>query len=67
MPGDDMRGSQYHWWRLEELLDERVKLIVPRDQKWMVARAIELYRRWKDHSMDLQPIMDPSARTKYAL
>jgi ADP-ribose pyrophosphatase YjhB (NUDIX family) len=66
-PGDDMRGSQYRWWRLDELVDEQVKLIVPRDQKWMAARAIDLYRLWKNQSVDLQPIMDPSARTKYTL
>ena len=66
-PGDDMRGSQYRWWRLEELLDEHVKLIVPRDQKWMAARAIELYGLWKDQMADLQPALDPSARTKYTL
>jgi ADP-ribose pyrophosphatase YjhB (NUDIX family) len=66
-PGDDMLGSQYRWWRLDELLNEQVKLIVPRDQKWMAARAIELYRLWKDQPVDLQPMMDPSARTKYGL
>lgn len=66
-PGDDMRGSQYRWWRLDELNAESVKLIVPRDQKWMAARAIELYRLWKDQSVDLQPASDPTARTKYTL
>jgi hypothetical protein len=66
-PGDDMRGSQYRWWRLNELLDDRVRLIVPRDQKWMAARAIELYRLWKDQSVELQPANEPGDRTKYAL
>jgi ADP-ribose pyrophosphatase YjhB (NUDIX family) len=66
-PGDDMCGSQYRWWGLDELNDDHVKLIVPRDQKWMAARAIELYRLWKDQSVDLQPANDPAARTKYAL
>jgi ADP-ribose pyrophosphatase YjhB (NUDIX family) len=64
-PGDDMRGSQARWWGLDELADESVRLIVPRDQKWLLQRAVELYRLWKDQSVDLQPSRDPLARTKY--
>src|SRR5262245_36029735 len=26
-PGDDMYGSQAHWWSLDELADDRVRLI----------------------------------------
>ncbi len=72
-PGDDMRGSQYRWWRLDDLASEDVRLIVPRDQKWLLARAVQLYRLWKDAPPtafappDLQPPLDPTARTKYAL
>ena len=66
-PGDDMRGSTFRWWSLDELADERVRLIVPRDQKWLVERAIGLYRLWRDQQVDLQPALDRSARTKYAL
>jgi 8-oxo-dGTP pyrophosphatase MutT (NUDIX family) len=68
-PGDDMQGSQWRWWRLDELMDPAVRLIVPRDQKWMAQRAVELYRLWKPSGgeIDLQPPLDPQARTKYNL
>jgi 8-oxo-dGTP pyrophosphatase MutT (NUDIX family) len=46
-PGDDMRDSQFRWWRLEELAQEKVKLFVP-PQLWVLQRAIELYRLWKE-------------------
>lgn len=65
--GDDMQGSQYRWWRLDEIADPQVKLIVPRDQKWLLERAVELYRLWKDQAVELQPVYDPNARTKYTL
>ncbi|MEW5868296.1 MAG: NUDIX hydrolase [Chloroflexota bacterium] len=67
LPGDDMQGSQYRWWRLDEIADPQVRLIVPRDQKWLLGRAVELYRLWKDQAVDLQPERDPAARTKYTL
>jgi 8-oxo-dGTP pyrophosphatase MutT (NUDIX family) len=67
VPGDDMQGSQYRWWRREEVAAEHVRLIVPRDQKWLVDRAIELYRLWRDQVVELQPARDPAARTKYLL
>src|SRR6266511_3372007 len=54
-PGDDMQGSVYRWWRFAELVEAHVKLIVPCDQVWQVARAIELYRLWKDQVVELQP------------
>jgi len=65
-PGDDMAGSQYRWWGLEDLADEQVKLLIPPDGKWLVARAVELYRMWnqtwKGSERDLQPeLVVPSA------
>ncbi len=66
-PGNDMTGSAFRWWSLEELADESVRLIVPRDQKWLLKRAIDLYRLWKDDDEDLQPERNPLARTKYSL
>ena len=54
-PGDDMRGSGFRWWKLEELMEESVDVLVPPDQKWVLRRAVELYRRWKDQEVDLQP------------
>ena len=53
-PGDDMQGSQYRWWSLAELEDESVKIVVPPGQKWVLKRAIELYRLWKDQTWELQ-------------
>jgi ADP-ribose pyrophosphatase YjhB (NUDIX family) len=54
-PGDDMRGSKFRWWSLEELEDESIQIIVPRGQRWLMGRAVELYRLWKDQEVDLQP------------
>jgi hypothetical protein len=42
-----MHDSQFRWWSLEELVNEQVKLFVP-PQLWVLRRAIELYRLWKD-------------------
>lgn len=53
-PGDDMQGSQHHWWSMAELEDESIKLAVPPGQKWILKRAIELYRLWKDQTWELQ-------------
>ncbi len=54
LPGDDMAGSEYRWWSLDEVADERVRLAVPRDQKWLLRRAVELYRLWRDQEMPLE-------------
>ena len=66
-PGDDMAGSAYRWWSLEELTDEAVKLLVPSDhQKWLMRRAVELYRLWKTETVELQPELR-TVPTKQAL
>ncbi len=67
VPGDDMAGSQYRWWTLAQVAAEAPRLIVPGDQTWLLARAIELYRLWHTSSVELQPPLDPAARNKYAL
>ena len=54
-PGDDMEGSDFRWWRLEDLEKENVALLVPRDQKWIARRAVELYRLWNNQTVNLQP------------
>ena len=66
-PGDDMAGSRFRWWSLEELADESVRVIVPPDQKWLVRRAVELYRLWKGQAVELEPEPSLAARNKYAL
>ena len=53
-PGDDMRDSQFRWWGIAELADEAVKIHVPPGQKWILKRAIELHRLWKDQTVELQ-------------
>jgi 8-oxo-dGTP pyrophosphatase MutT (NUDIX family) len=60
-PGDDMRGSEHRWWSLGELAEKSVRLIVPPGQKWLVGRAVELYRLWKEQDVALYPGLDPSA------
>ena len=62
-PGDDMRGSEHRWWGLEELAEEDVELIVP-EQRWLIERAVELYRLWKEREIDLQPDLLPTRGVK---
>jgi 8-oxo-dGTP diphosphatase len=54
-PGDDMVGSVYRWWSIEELENEDMHLIVPEGQKWLMERAVELYRLWQERDVELQP------------
>jgi 8-oxo-dGTP pyrophosphatase MutT (NUDIX family) len=54
-PGDDMAGSQYKWWGLEDLKNEQVKVLIPPDGKWLIERAVELYRMWVGRERELQP------------
>jgi len=53
-PGDDMLGSQYRWWSMDELEKEKVHVVVPPGQNWILERGVELYRLWKDQSLELQ-------------
>lgn len=53
-PGDDMAGSAYKWMSLEELEDKKLKLLEPSSRPWVLRRAIELYRLWKDQ--DVGPV-----------
>ena len=34
--------------------DEQVKILIPPDGKWLIERAVELYRLWKGRDMELQ-------------
>jgi 8-oxo-dGTP pyrophosphatase MutT (NUDIX family) len=56
-PGDDMAGSEFAWWGLDDLMRDDVELLVP-PEKWVAARAVELYRLWRDSSEELQPPLD---------
>jgi len=64
-PGDDMAGSRYKWWSLEELTEEKVKVLIPPDGKWMIERAIECYRMWKGkEEIELQEKLAVPRETK---
>ncbi|MCI0394275.1 MAG: NUDIX domain-containing protein [Chloroflexi bacterium] len=65
-PGDDMAGSRFRWWPLDELMDEAVNVIVPVNERWLLARAIELYRLWKNQEHPLQLDLDGDAVTAVA-
>jgi ADP-ribose pyrophosphatase YjhB (NUDIX family) len=55
-PGDDMAGGAYRWWGLEELRAERPRLAVPAaEQLWLLERAVELYRLWRDRPLPAIP------------
>jgi 8-oxo-dGTP diphosphatase len=53
-PGDDMQDSQYRWWSLAELEDEKISIVVPPGQIWLLRRAVELHRLWKEQTWELQ-------------
>ena len=55
VPGDDEAGSTASWWTREQLDGQDVEISVPRDQKWLLGRALELYGLWKDRVVELQP------------
>lgn len=63
-PGDDMLGSEYRWWSLEELASPDVQLMVPPGGKWLAARAVDLYRLWNEDAGPLRPGFDLDVRGK---
>lgn len=67
-PGDDMAGSEVRWWSLAEIDAEQPTIIVPRDgSRWVLGRAVECYRLWKDqHEPPVQPDLN-NRRNKYDL
>ena len=55
-PGDDMAGSAYRWWSLDELRAEQPLLLVPsEDQFWILERAVQLFRLWRGSEMPAIP------------
>jgi 8-oxo-dGTP pyrophosphatase MutT (NUDIX family) len=62
-PEDDMEGSEYRWWSLEELADEGVRIIIPPGGKWLIRRAVDLYRLWRKEVAH-QPGFDLAVRAK---
>jgi 8-oxo-dGTP pyrophosphatase MutT (NUDIX family) len=68
VPGDDMHGSEARWWSLGEIEAEKPHIIVPREgSAWVLRRAVECYRMWKDQHEELvQPDLNDT-RNKYSL
>lgn len=63
IPGDDMVGSDVRWWSLAELENEK-PVLHGSTHLWMLERAVELYRMWKDkEERPLQPELK-NQRTK---
>jgi len=52
-PGADMAGSRYKWWGSQDLA--KVEMLIPPDGKWLIERAVELYRMWRGREVELQP------------
>ena len=63
-PGDDMEGSEYRWWSLDEMASEEVELLIPPDEIWLLARAVDLYRIWRQDDTSNQPGFDLTIRGK---
>ncbi len=63
-PGDDMKGSAYRWWKLEEIMSNNFKLIIPPGEKWLIARAVDLYRLWRNDDSATQPGFEWSVKGK---
>lgn len=58
VPGDDMIGSEFRWWALDELEDDTIHFHVTA-QAWILNRAIQLYRLWRNEpERPLQPPVD---------
>jgi 8-oxo-dGTP pyrophosphatase MutT (NUDIX family) len=53
-PGDDAAGFVYRWWTLEELSSGKVRVSTPQGHEWLFARAVELYRLWREQDRPLQ-------------
>ncbi len=52
-PGDDMVGSRWRWWGLEDLNGVPTHAST---HPWMLHRAVDLYRLWRDDpERPLQP------------
>jgi ADP-ribose pyrophosphatase YjhB (NUDIX family) len=45
-PGDDMAKSQFQWWTLKDIVENRINIVAPNEQ-WIIQRAIDIYRLWK--------------------
>ena len=60
VPGDDMAGSEWRWFTIDEILARDLQLDVP-GEKWVVQRAVELYGLWHDRRV---PPLDAARQLK---
>ncbi len=72
IPGDDMVGSEVKWLSYSEIVSGDYQLLPPSDQPWLIYRAIELYRLWRDlpegyPPIELQRSLDREPFNKYFL
>lgn len=59
-PGDDMAGSAWRWWRVEDLFASGEPLHPSANDAWLLRRAVELYRLWHNHpdqEIELQEVI----------
>jgi len=63
-PGDDMAGSEYRWWRLDQIESGEVEIIIPPGGAWLAKRALDLYRLWAHDDGPEQPGFDLTVRGK---
>lgn len=49
-PGDDMRGSAFRWWSLDEIERERPRILRPAEP-WLLERAVTLHRLWQSSAL----------------
>lgn len=63
VPGDDMIGSDFRWWRIQELEAEQPRFH-PSTRIELLKRAVELYRLWHREPPNwLQPdLPSPNSR-----
>ena len=50
---DDMRGTQVRWATMEEIRDQQLTANAP-GEPWLVERALQVWRVWRDGSTDLK-------------
>ena len=52
VPGSDMAGCEWRWCVPEEV--EILLMTVPLGTDWLLQRAVDVYRRHRDHPLDLE-------------
>jgi len=55
-PGDDMRGGEHRWVKLEALASGHEAVGIP-GEPWLLHRAMQTYRLWKNEDVRLQAPM----------